>query len=48
MDGGARGSGPVNRAEDEAGAAMSEPYLTEVGWAGSALRVAGAIRLRLR
>ncbi|MER6815174.1 hypothetical protein ABT299_38400 [Spirillospora sp. NPDC000708] len=34
----------MNRAEDEAGAAMSEPYLTEVGWAGSALRVAGAIR----
>ncbi|GAA2129355.1 hypothetical protein [Actinomadura napierensis] len=34
----------MNRAEDEAGATMSEPYLTEVGWAGSALRVAGAIR----
>jgi hypothetical protein len=34
----------MNRAEDEAGAAMSEPYLTEVGWSGSSLRVAGAIR----
>jgi hypothetical protein len=34
----------VNRAEDEAGATMSEPYLTEVGWAGSALRVAGALK----
>ncbi|MFB4303346.1 hypothetical protein [Actinomadura sp. NTSP31] len=32
----------MNRAEDEAGATMSEPYLTEVGWAGSVLRVAGA------
>ncbi|QKG21059.1 hypothetical protein [Actinomadura verrucosospora] len=34
----------MNRAEDEAGATMAEPYLTDVGWSGSALRVAGAIR----